>query len=154
MARPSKYKPEYAEQSQKLCELGATDREIASFFKVTERTLNRWKAEFPEFCQSLKVGKDIADSRVERSLFNRAVGYSFDSEKIFNDKDRGITRTPCVEHVAPDVTACIFWLKNRKQGEWRDKTDIDLNIKPKDVSANPLTPEAWDEQYSAEQRTN
>ena len=151
--RPSKYKPEYAEQSGKLCELGATDREIASFFKVTERTLNRWKAEFPDFCQSLKAGKLQADARVERSLFNRAVGYSFDSEKIFNDKEHGITRTDCVEHMPPDVTACIFWLKNRKPDEWRDKTDIDLNIKPKDVTANPLTPQEWDERFT-EHRTN
>lgn len=152
--RPTKFKPEFTQQAEKLCLLGATDREIASFFEVTERTLNRWKADFPEFCQALKAGKQEADDRVERSLFNRAVGYSFDSEKIFNDKDRGITRAECVEHVPPDVTACIFWLKNRKPDNWRDKSDLDVNVKNKDVTANPLEPEAWDVQYGPDPRAN
>jgi hypothetical protein len=120
MGRPSSYKPEYAAQAAKLCNLGATDRELADFFEVSEQTINAWKTQFPEFLETLKLGKESADARVEQSLYRRAVGYSFDSEKIFNDKTNGIVRASCVEHVPPDVTACIFWLKNRKQQDWRD----------------------------------
>jgi hypothetical protein len=47
------------------------------------------------------------------SLYNRANGYSYDAEKIFCDKNGKVTRVPYREHVPPDVTACIFWLKNR-----------------------------------------
>jgi hypothetical protein len=67
-----------------------------------------------------KDGKEEADKRVERSLCNRAISYSYDAEKIFCDKNGKVTRVPYVEHVPPDVTACIFWLKNRKPPEWRD----------------------------------
>ena len=62
---------------------------------------------------ALAAGKAEADGRVERSLYMRAVGYSYDAEKIFCDKNGNVTKVPYREHVPPDVTACIFWLKNR-----------------------------------------
>jgi hypothetical protein len=120
MARPSKFKQEYIEQARKLCKLGATDRELADFFEVTEKTLNNWKLESDEFLQSLKSGKDEADDRVERSLFARAVGYVHDDIDIRVVEGR-IEQTPIVKHYAPDTTAAIFWLKNRRKEEWRDK---------------------------------
>ena len=70
----------------------------------------------------LKSGKEVADNRVERSLYNRAVGYTFDSEKVFQHQGE-IVRAKTVEHVPPDTTAGIFWLKNRKPAEWRDKIE-------------------------------
>lgn len=120
--RPSKYKPEFAQQAAKLCMLGATDREVAEFFNVTERTLGNWKEAHPEFFQALKVAKEEADARVEQSLYRRALGYSHDSVHVSNFQGQ-VTLTPIVEHYAPDTTACIFWLKNRKPGDWRDKTE-------------------------------
>lgn len=125
MARPSKFKPEFVEQARKLGALGATDREIADFFEVDERTLNRWKADNEEFCQSLKVGKDIADDRVEQALYRRALGYSNDAVKIAVNTHGEITQVPFVEHHAPDTTACIFWLKNRRKEAWRDRQDVE-----------------------------
>lgn len=119
LGRPSSYKPEYATEARKLCELGATDIDLADFFEVSDRTIYRWAAEFPDFCQALKAGKDVADERVERSLYHKAVGYTFDSEKVFQHQGV-IVRTKTREHVAPDTTAAIFWLKNRKSAEWRD----------------------------------
>lgn len=120
MSRPSKFKPEFIEQARKLCKLGATDRELADFFGVTEKTLNNWKLESDEFLQSLKSGKDEADDRVERSLFARAVGYEHDDLDIRVVEGR-IEQTPIVKRYPPDTTAAIFWLKNRRKGEWRDK---------------------------------
>jgi hypothetical protein len=122
MSRPSKFKAEFVKQAAKLAALGATDREVADFLEVDERTLNRWKQTNEAFCQSLKVGKSAPDDRVEQSLYRRAVGYSFDSEKIFHAQGI-VTRANCVEHVPPDVTACIFWLKNRRPDLWRDKQE-------------------------------
>lgn len=123
--RPPKYKPSFAEQAQKLCALGATNEDLADFFAVSIRTIVRWMTEHEEFCHAVKEAKEIADQRVERSLYQRAVGYTFDSEKIFNGKE-GIVRTDTREHVPPDVTAQIFWLKNRQREKWRDKQDVDL----------------------------
>jgi transcriptional regulator with XRE-family HTH domain len=124
--RPAEYDPEYAVEARKLCQLGATDEDLADFFEVTRMTIKRWESRYPEFNAALKRAKEAADDRVERSLYARATGYTFNSEKIFNN-DGVITREPCIEHVPPDVTACIFWLKNRRPAEWRDKTDHDHN---------------------------
>jgi len=118
--RPSKFRPEFTEQAAKLAALGATDREAAEFFGVSEATLHRWKHEHPEFCESLKVGKEQADARVEQSLYRRALGYTHDAVKIAVNAAGEITQVPFVEAYPPDTTAAIFWLKNRKPGEWRD----------------------------------
>ncbi len=117
--RPSSYRPEFAKDAEKLCALGATDIDLADFFGVSDRTIYRWAAEHTAFCQALKAGKAVADERVERSLYHKAVGYTFDSEKVFQHQGE-IVRTKTREHVAPDTTAAIFWLKNRKSAEWRD----------------------------------
>lgn len=122
MARPTKFKADYIEQAKKLAALGATDREVAEFFKISERTVYRWQSEHKGFCQALKVGGDVADQRVERSLYRRATGYSFDAIKIMQNNGRPVI-VPFVEHVPPDTTACIFWLKNRKPKEWRDRIE-------------------------------
>jgi len=124
VGRPSSFKLEYVEQARKLTLLGATDREVAEFFDVSERTLNTWKHKYPEFLQSLKLGKEASDNRVEKSLYRRAIGYSYDAEKIFTYKGEPV-RVPYVEHVPPDTTACIFWLKNRRRQDWRDRVDLE-----------------------------
>lgn len=126
--RPSKYKPELPEQAAKLCRLGATDRELAEFFGVSESTLNLWKSEHPEFSESLKRGKAESDARVEQSLYRRALGYSHDAVKILMTKDGDVYREEYVEHYPPDTVACIFWLKNRQPEHWRDKFDVETGV--------------------------
>jgi hypothetical protein len=126
--RPSKYKEEFAEQAYKLCLLGAKDSEIASFFDVDEATVNRWKIDYPEFCESLKAGKDDADAVIAQSLFHRAKGYSHPEDKIFNNDGVEMV-VPTIKHYPPDTTACIFWLKNRQKDKWRDKTETELTGK-------------------------
>jgi hypothetical protein len=125
--RPSSFKPEYVEQARKLTQLGATDREVAEFFDVAESTVSLWKNTHPEFSEALKLGKEASDNRVEKSLYRRAVGYSYDAEKIFTYEGEPV-RVPYVEHVPPDTTACIFWLKNRRRDEWRDRVDATAKV--------------------------
>jgi hypothetical protein len=125
--RPTDYKPEYAEQGRKLCELGATDMEMAEFFKVDIRTIYNWKHSHVEFFQAVIVGKEALDDRVERSLYQRAVGYSFNSEKIFHHQG-AITRADTIEHVPPDPSAALNWLKNRRGEKWRDKVDHAVTV--------------------------
>lgn len=122
--RPTDYRDEFAAQAEKLCALGATDIELADFFDVDVRTVYRWKHAHDEFCQALKGGKEIADERVERSLYQRAIGYEQDEVKIFMPGGaEEPVYAPFRAKVAPDTTAAIFWLKNRRGGEWRDKID-------------------------------
>lgn len=133
--RPTKFTDEMIDQAKFLCERGCTDEELARFFKVKVRTLYRWKLLHPEFCQAIKTGAEPADERVERSLYNRAVGYTFDSEKIFNNSG-AVVRAKTREHVPPDVGAAIFWLKNRRKERWKDKTEQELT----GANGAPLVP--------------
>jgi predicted metal-dependent TIM-barrel fold hydrolase len=107
--RPTKYDTAYNEQVKKLAMLGLTDIELAAYFEVEEKTINNWKKNFPEFLQSLRAGKEVADQEVAMSLYDKAVG--------------------------GDTTAMIFWLKNRRSSSWRDKQDHMLS----GDADNPLT---------------
>ncbi|MFC1459595.1 helix-turn-helix domain-containing protein [Microvirga arabica] len=120
--RPSKFKPEYVEQVEKLCKLGATDEQLACFFEVSVSTINLWKQRHPEFSEPLKRGKLIADAAVAHSLFKRATGYSHPAVKIFNDQGQPLI-VDYTQHHPPDTTAAIFWLKNRQPQFWRDKVE-------------------------------
>jgi hypothetical protein len=125
--RPSGYLPEYAEQAEKLCRLGATDFHLADFFGVASSTIHRWRGEYEEFAAATRIGKGVPDDRVERGLYERAVGYSYESEKVFQYQGEAV-RVRVTEHVPPDPGAAINWLKNRRPGEWRDKTEIEMSI--------------------------
>lgn len=125
MARPTKYKAEFATQAEKLCKLGATDEELADFFEVALSTLNKWKLDHPGFSESLKKGKTLADAEVAHKLFHRATGYDHPDVDI-RVVDNQIVQTPLIKHYPPDTTAAIFWLKNRQKDKWRDKVDHGL----------------------------
>jgi hypothetical protein len=143
VGRPSSYKPEYAKMAKHVAKLGATDADLARIFGVSDATIDNWKAQHPDFLGSLKAGKEEADARVERSLYSRAVGYSFNSEKIFCNKDGEVTRVPIVEHVPPDVTAQIFWLKNRDPARWRDAWQLEHVTGRYVISDKPMSEEDW-----------
>jgi hypothetical protein len=123
--RPTKYKEEYAEQARKLCALGATDAQLADFFEVSISTINLWKVVHPEFSASINAPKEVADSRVEQSLYRRAMGYEHDEVdiRVVNGE---IVETPIRKYYPPDTTAMIFWLKNRKPAEWRETKAVEL----------------------------
>ncbi|HEY9091740.1 helix-turn-helix domain-containing protein [Parasphingorhabdus sp.] len=109
-------------------ENGATDREIAELLDMSERSLYRLKHTNADLVEALKVGKAVADDRVEQSLYRRATGYSFDTVKVF--MPAGCLEPVCieiVEHVPPDTTAAIFWLKNRRKEDWRDKQELEVS---------------------------
>lgn len=124
VGRPSLFKPEYSEQAYKICLLGATDADLANFFDVNEDTINEWKKVHPEFSESLKSGKTLADAEIAKSLFHRAKGYEHPDVdiKMFEGQ---IIVTDLIKHYPPDTTAAIYWLKNRKPKEWRDKQEVD-----------------------------
>lgn len=109
------------------CGLAAmTDSECADSFGVTVPTIMRWRAEDQRFDEAFTIGGALSVARVEASLFRRAVGYQFASEKIFSTPD-GVVRVPIVEHVPPDVGAMKYWLGNRAADRWREaKQEIEV----------------------------
>jgi len=124
--RPTKYDPSFNEQAYKLSLAGFTDKQMADFFEVAESTINLWKIKFPKFSESLRKGKEIADSEVAQKLFQRAIGYQYTESKTENDPNQGIIKTTqTTKTVVPDPTAQIFWLKNRQPDKWRDSKNID-----------------------------
>lgn len=124
MGRPTKYDPKFAEQAAKLCALGATDPQLADFFEVGLSTISLWKVKHLDFMEAIKDAKHIADRNVERSLYQRAMGYSHEDSDV-RVIGQEVVITPLVKHYPPDTAAAIFWLKNRKKEEWRDKVETE-----------------------------
>lgn len=103
---------------------GLTEGQISKNMGIAEQTLNVWKNKYPEIKESLKKGKAPVDMLVENSLLKRALGYSYQettTENITNDKGSEVRSKVITKHMAPDVTAQIFWLKNRRPDKWRDR---------------------------------
>lgn len=126
--RPSKFQQIFPEMAAKLAADGKTNSEIAEFFGVSESTFYLWMQKNVEFSESLKGAKDAADDLVVASLFKRAVGFSMPETKVFCDKDGDIHTHDMIKHYAPDTTAAIFWLKNRRRDEWGESAEGDKNI--------------------------
>ncbi len=99
---------------------GLTDEQIAKNIGINRDTLYRWKKAYPDFSDALKRGKEVVDRQVENALLKRALGYTYDEVTFEGDVEVKRVR----KQVVPDTTAQIFWLKNRKPEDWRDKREI------------------------------
>ena len=102
---------------------GLTDEQIANNMGIATSTLYEWKKAHSEISESLKRGKEVIDRQVENALLKRALGYEY--EEISEKYELGILteRKVTKKQVVPDTTAQIFWLKNRKPSDWRDKPE-------------------------------
>ena len=142
VGRPTKYRPEFCEQARQLCAAGAIDTELAEFFEISIVTLSAWKAKHPEFVKALKIGKAGPNNRVERALYERAMGYSHPDQKIVV-VDGEVRIIDTVKHYPPDPTALIFFLKNRMPKKYRDKLPLeDQTEKPPPIEVNINTVDA------------
>lgn len=112
---------------------GLSNEQIAHNMGITFQTLYKWQDKYSELREALKKGKEVVDREVENALLKRALGYEYDevTQEPVTDKDTGITEMRVTKRVTkqivPDVTAQIFWLKNRKPDEFRDKRDVELS---------------------------
>jgi len=125
MPRTVRYRKEFARQALRLCRLGLDNGELAEFFGVSPDCLAKWAAAHPDFAESLDQGRALADALVGQRLFERATGYSHTEDKIFQYGGKPVV-VPTVRHYPPEVSAMVFWLKNRRPDLWRDKADMDL----------------------------
>lgn len=89
------------EQIEVLAGLGLTEDDIALVNGVHRTTLAKRKLKDINLAEAIRRGKLRADTEVIKSLYTRATVYG-------------------------DTTAMIFWLKNRRPDQWRDKQDVDL----------------------------
>lgn len=124
--RPDEYDPRLLDSVRYLAWAGATDFEIAEAIGVSVVTLIKWQAAHPDFVKALNSARDGYDDRIERTLAARAMGYRYEAEKIHVSSEGVVTRVPYVHHEPPNVTAMIFWLKNRRPHRWREQTDLSL----------------------------
>jgi hypothetical protein len=120
--RPTKFTEQDIRLIRFMYKKGATDQEVADEIGVCRRTIDYWKEANPEFFEQLKAWKEEADSKVERALFERATGYNCKETKLFCHEGM-IVAEDIVKHYPPDPVSCIFWLKNRKPKDWRDKQE-------------------------------
>lgn len=127
---------------------GLTEPQIAQNMGISFPTLCEWKKKFPNILDALKRGKEPVDTQVENALLKRALGYEYDEVTTETERfpvgkpdedgeQRFIERTKVkTKHVTvlPDVTAQIFWLKNRKPKQWRDRVEQAVSIDTEDLS--------------------
>jgi transposase-like protein len=100
---------------------GLTDEQIANNMGISPSTLYEWKKKYSEISEALKRGKDVVDRQVENAMLKRALGYKYDEVTYeYGEETKRVTK-----EVQPDVTAQIFWLKNRRPDKWRDKKDVE-----------------------------
>jgi hypothetical protein len=134
--RKSLYDPDiHPKKAAELALMGLDDAALSSALGISEATLNNWKKQYPEFLEPLKRSKAQADAPVVASLYQRACGYEYTEISEKHDPEKGLIRTVVTKQVAPDVTAQIFWLKNRQPKDWRDKREVDLG----NIDGAPLT---------------
>ena len=137
--RPTRYCEAHAKRAHKLALLGLTDLEMARFFEVAESTFHLWKRKHPEFSESLKRGKEHADTEVAESLYKAAIGDGVVTEtKVQTDSDGNvISSIKENRQIPPSVSAMIFWLKNRQRDKWRDRFDheAEIDFAPMDFEA-------------------
>jgi hypothetical protein len=107
---------------------GLTEEQIAHNLGISRTSLDTYKNKHPSILNALKKGKEVIDMEVENALLKRATGYSYIEYKTTTNAEGKASTAETTKEVSADTTAQIFWLKNRKPKEWRDRKDIDSNI--------------------------
>lgn len=128
--RPSSFREDYhPDRAMDYALLGMTNQEIADALGIHLDTLHDWRRKYPAFSYALKAGKEVADGKVARSLYRKAKGATIraikagpDGQPLFDDEGKPVY----VDVELPgDTTAQIFWLKNRRSNQWRDKQAVE-----------------------------
>ncbi len=102
---------------------GLTDEQIATNMGITRSTLYEWKNKYSDISDALKEGKEVVDRQVENALLKSALGYMYDEVTEERRDDMLVVTKVVHKEVQPNTTAQIFWLKNRKRSEWRDRVE-------------------------------
>ena len=145
MPRKGLYEEWLKEDKLKLLEAwardGLTNEQIAHNIGIRSKTLYEWINKFSVIGDALKRGKEVVDIEVENSLLKRALGYTYDETTREISKETGqlVVTKVVTKQVVPDTTAIIYWLKNRKPKQWRDKPTQEQDVSTMIESMNTLT---------------
>ena len=129
--RKSRYEDYVGSQLAKIedwCREGLIEKEISKRLGVSASQFQEYKRQHSELTETLKQGKTEPDYRVQNSLYKRALGYQYTETKTIKDESGKVIRTETsTKQLASDVTACIWWLKNRMPGKWKDRHDQEFD---------------------------
>lgn len=130
---PKTFKPEFTNIAETACtQYGCTDPDLSTLFHVKPTTLESWKRDYDGFAEAIRRGRDAFNSgRVEKTLMQRALGYRYKEVTVKQTtllsgpkgkqiKLPAVERTIVKKHMAPDVTAILFFLQNRNPARWRN----------------------------------
>lgn len=118
---------------------GLSDEQIANNMGIATSTFYDWKKKYLEFSNTLKKSKEVVDLEVENALLKKALGYNVEVKKaikvkeVLYDNGKRLKEIERIEyaneqiHIPADTTAQIFWLKNRRKEQWRDKVEYEAN---------------------------
>jgi hypothetical protein len=148
--RPTAYRKEFVERARSLATIGLTELEVAGHFGVAMATLTRWMVAYPDFRAALKEGRDVADARVEKRLYERALGFTTTETKQVDIEGKPSRTISITRQHPPDTTAAIFWLKNRQPELWREKIEVEHRHLFNFVGVTPSR-EEWLKRYGSHQ---
>lgn len=125
VGRKSQYDPDFAATAYRMALLGKTDAQLAEHLGISETTLKRWRKQHEDLDAQIRRGKDEADSRVAKALFERALGYDRTTrvEYQFGENGERVPVREVVEHLPGDVQAAKLWLCNRQPERWKHGAD-------------------------------
>jgi hypothetical protein len=106
---------------------GLTDEQIAHNLGISKDTFYRYQKKYPDFSDAIKRGKGPVDFEVENALLKRALGHNYEEVhqeiKKYKNGSKATVTKKTVHYLPPDVAACIFWLKNRRSKQWRERIE-------------------------------
>ena len=121
---------------------GYTLSEIAQRMGVARYTLSKWRQRYPEITKALSTGKELIDYKVENALLKAALGYTTKEikvtlgKKIVSGEVFEVLKETTTREVAPNVTACMAWLNNRKHDQWKRNRDKVIDLDEEDSNIN------------------
>lgn len=124
--------PDHLDQVRAIAMRGISEKEMCEFFDIHPKQINLWKRQYPAFKEAIEQGYTDADTAVLSALYQRAIGYQHDEEKVFQ-WDGAIITHDTVKHYPPDVAAIKLWLTNRQGKHWADKKETEHTGKPDGV---------------------
>lgn len=134
MGRPTKYNPDvHLAITAQAYANGATDVEVSRILGVSIATVYVWKNTHPDFLEASRVGRRYADHRVERAVYEAALGFEMVTEKTVHSLDSKTKELKEEHHttfkkIPPDFRAAQFWLTNRDPDNWRAKVEVGIGI--------------------------
>lgn len=135
MARPNSgmfekwLKEENLKKITEWSKLGLFDKQIAKNMGISLATYYLYKKKYPEIQEAIEEGKEVVDVEVENALLKRALGYNYTLRKQKVTKDGNIIDYEEQYHVPGETIAQIFWLKNRRPKEWRERVEVENEVK-------------------------